>query len=116
MFLFRYYDKENLIDRVWYKSSNILFSECEDVKDKLKILTVVFKSGATYKYYDVDVNDYVMFVHGGLDGSNGKALNKFIKPKCQKYERVEDRDPEKVMNDMEKYKKIAKEEKNKEEK
>lgn len=114
MIIFRYYDKENLIDRVWYESSNIVFSELDDIKDSLKVLTVVFKSGATYKYYDVDVNDYVMFVHGGLDGSNGKALNRFIKAKCEKYERVEDRDVNKVVGEMDKYKKIAQEEKDKE--
>lgn len=115
MFLFRYYDKKNGIDRAWYQSSNILYSECDDVKDDFKILTVVFKNGATYKYYDVDVNDYVMFLHGGLDGSNGKALNKYIKQKCQRYERVEDRDTLDVMSSMNHYKKIAKEEKEKNE-
>ena len=29
-----------------------------------------------------------MFVHGGIDGSNGKALNKFIKPKYE-FEKTE---------------------------
>lgn len=75
----REYNEEERIDRVWYDSSNVLYSECEDRLNELKVLTVVFKGGATYRYKDVDVNDYVMFIHGGLDGSNGKALNKFIK-------------------------------------
>ena len=34
------------------------------------------------------VKDYIMFKHGGLDGSQGKALNKFIKPKYE-FEKVE---------------------------
>ena len=39
------------------------------------------------------VKDYVMFKHGGLDGSQGKALNKFIKPKYE-FEKVENADME----------------------
>lgn len=88
MITFRYYDEEERNDYIWYNSSNILFSMCEDTENELKTLIVVFKNGGTYKYKDVDVNDYVMFVHGGLDGSNGKALNKFIKPKCE-FEKLE---------------------------
>lgn len=83
MIILRDYDKDKRIDRVWYESSSILYSECEDVKDNFKVLRVVFKNGSQYQYKDVDVNDYVMFVHGGLDGSNGKALNTFIKKKCE---------------------------------
>lgn len=87
----RKYDSEKLIDKVWYDSSMIVYSECEDRLNETKVLKVTFKNGATYVYKDVDVNDYVMFVHGGLDGSNGKALNKHIKPKCE-FERIEDAD------------------------
>lgn len=105
MFLFRYYDEKTKIDRAWYTSSSILYSECDDLEDSLKVLRVTFKNGATYQYNDVNVNDYVMFLHGGLDGSNGKALNKFIKPKCQ-FIRLQDKNPVEVMNEMEKYKKI----------
>lgn len=91
MILLRDYDKEKLLDRVWYDSSNIFYSECDDTKNGLKVLRVVFKNGATYQYKNVDVNDYVMFVNGGLDGSNGKSLNKFIKPKCE-FEKLENMD------------------------
>ena len=83
MILFRQYDENAGIDRVWYKSSNIIYSECIDNKDDYKTLKVVFKNGQSYTYKKVDVNDYVMFVHGGLDGYNGKALNKLIKPKYE---------------------------------
>ena len=84
MILFRDFNEKTRMDRVWYDSSMIIYSECYDKPDTpLKDLKVTFKNGATYEYKDVDVNDYVAFVHGGLDNSNGKALNKFIKPKCE---------------------------------
>ena len=82
MIIFRDYDKGKSLDKIWYKSSSIVYSECEDRENALKVLRVVFNNGSTYEYRDVDVNDYVMFVHGGIDGSNGKALNKYIKPNC----------------------------------
>ena len=90
MVLFRNYDEKERIDRVWYNSSNIVYTECLDPPNSLKPLTVIFKNGKRYQYNDVDVNDYVMFMHGGLDGSNGKALNKYIIPKyeCKKLEDV----------------------------
>lgn len=83
MISFRFYDKDEKRDYVWYDSSNVVYSECDDKENDYKTLRVVFKNGATYEYSNVDVNDYVAFVHGGIDGSNGKALNKFIKPKYQ---------------------------------
>lgn len=89
MLIFRDYDKDKRIDRIWYKSSNIIYSECYDKENDYKELKVVFKKGMTYIYHKIDVNDYVMFVHGGLDGSNGKALNKFVKEKNYEYEKVE---------------------------
>jgi hypothetical protein len=91
MITFRDYDKDARIDRVWYNSSNILFSECEDKENDYKTLRVVFKNGAQYVYKNVDVKDYILFVHGGTDGSNGKALNSMIKPKYE-YEKLENRD------------------------
>lgn len=99
MVLLREYDEEKKLDRVWYKSSNIVYSECEDRQDEYKVLRVVFKNGATYQYNKVDVNDYVMFVHGGTDGSNGKALNKFIKPKCE-FEKLENMDVSELDKEM----------------
>ena len=46
--LFNYYSKLNEntgIDKSWYQSSNVLYSECIDVEDELKTLKVVFKNG-----------------------------------------------------------------------
>jgi len=119
MIIHRDYDQEKRLDRVWYNSSNVFYSECEDVVDDYKILRVVFNNGATYEYRNVDVNDYVMFVRGGLDGSNGRALNKFIKPKCE-CERIEDLGKEKLTEELnrlleeKKQKKLLEEQENKE--
>lgn len=113
MIIFRYYDEDERIDRAWYDSSNVLYSECEDKVNELKALMVVFKNGATYVYKNVDVNDYLMFMAGGLDGSNGKALNKFIKAKCE-YEKVGDTDLAQLNAQLEYYKRVKEEkEKNK---
>lgn len=104
MILFRKYDQETKIDKVWYQSSNVFYSECEDKENDLKELKVVFKNGATYLYSQVDVNDYVSFVHGGVDGSNGKALNYFIKKyDCVKLEKTNTQD---LLNEMEELKKL----------
>lgn len=100
MILHRDYNEIEKLDRVWYSSSNIVYSECKDVEGQLKTVRIVFKGGRTYVYNDVDVHDYVMFVHGGLDGSNGKAFNEFMK----KYKgiRVEDTDVLKLSSELEK--------------
>lgn len=109
MITFRYYDKENKIDKVWYDSSTIIYSECEDKENDYKTLKVVFKGGSTYVYYEVDVQDYVMFIAGGLDGSNGKALNKYIKPKCD-FERLPSTNLEDLELQLQQYKEIKEKE------
>ena len=119
MIVHRDYDQEKRLDRVWYNSSNVFYSECEDVVNDYKILRVVFNNGATYEYKNVDVNDYVMFVRGGLDGSNGRALNKYIKPKCE-CERIEDLGKERLTEELnrlleeKKQKKLLEEQENQE--
>jgi hypothetical protein len=73
--------KDN-VDKVWYDSSNIYYSECDDKNDSLKDLKVVFSDGRTYLYENVDVNDYLMFKTAfTTGGSQGKALNKYISTK-----------------------------------
>ena len=111
MILIREYNEEKKLDRVWYDSSNIFYSECEDGDTEKKVLRVVFKNGATYQYHDVDVNDYVMFIAGGIDNSNGKALNEFIKKKRCPYERIEDYDKGRLINEMNEIKLRRKQEK-----
>lgn len=83
MITFRYYDKDKRLDRAWYDSSNIIYSECDDNENDFKTLRIVFKRGDRYEYSNVDVKDYLMFMTGGTDGSNGKAFHKFILPKYE---------------------------------
>ena len=67
---------ENNLDRTWYESSNIVYSECIDNEGELKTVKVVFNGGRTYEYIGVKVNDYLMFRESP---SQGKALNQFLK-------------------------------------
>ena len=71
----------NGVDKTWYDSSNVIYTECIDHDNKPKTLKVVFSNGTQYEYKDVDVRDYVVFKN---DSSQGKALNRLIKEK--KYE------------------------------
>lgn len=103
MITFRYYDKEERIDRIWYSSSNILYSECDDKLDDFKELRITFKNGETYAYKKVDVNDYVLFAHGGIDASNGKAFWKIIRPKYEA-EKIGKKTIEEIAEQMEFYK------------
>lgn len=78
------------LDKAWYNSSNIVYSECVDKKNELKEVKVVFKNGTEYSYFDVAVQDYLMFRE---DASQGKALNKFLKKyEYQKHEEKRDLD------------------------
>lgn len=63
------------LDKCWYDSSNVLYSQCVDNDNDFKDLQVVFKDGRTYLYSGVNVNDYILFK---TDISQGKALNKYI--------------------------------------
>jgi hypothetical protein len=41
-------------------------------------------------------------MHGGLDGSNGKALNKFVKANQYEYKRIDDSDLNLINEELEK--------------
>lgn len=69
------YDSDTLIDKCWYDSSNIVYSEVLDKKDAYKDLKVTFKDGRTYLYKDLIVQDYLFFKN---HDSQGKALNQYI--------------------------------------
>ena len=79
----------NDVDRTWYQSSNIKFSECVDHDNEPKTLTVVFNNGTQYRYDNVDVRDFLLFRDAE---SQGKALNQYIKPKGYAYEKLENAD------------------------
>lgn len=93
------------IDKAWYNSSNIVYSECIDHKDMLKEVKITFKNGNEYTYFDVSVQDYLFFRE---DSSQGKALNRFIKK--YKFEKSENKkDLEKLAKELNNLLTIAKE-------
>lgn len=88
--IFNFYTKNSDgidVDRTWYQSSNVNYSECLDYDNKLKTLRIVFNNGTQYEYKDVDSMQYLLFRE---DASQGKALNKFIKGNKYEYEKLED--------------------------
>ena len=89
--IFGFYSKksETDVEKMWYQSSNIKYSECIDHDNDLKKLKVVFNNGTQYKYKKVDVQNYLLFRDAS---SQGKALNEYIKPKGYEYEKMENAD------------------------
>lgn len=89
--IFNFYHDD--VDKTWYDSSTVKYSECEDLEGQLKTLKVVFKNGTQYEYSDVDVMDYLLFRE---DASQGKALNTYIKAKGYDYKKLENVDVNKI--------------------
>ena len=87
MKIFNFYSND--VDRTWYQSSNIKYSECIDHNNELKTLIVVFNNGTQYRYEKVDVRDYLLFKN---DESQGRALNQYIKTKGYGFEKMENAD------------------------
>ena len=67
---------ENEVERTWYDSSNVFYSECDDTNNIEKNLRITFKDGRTYEYEVVNFYDYLSFRDAE---SQGKILNKLIK-------------------------------------
>lgn len=100
MILYKHYDEENGVQEAWYDSSMIVYTRMtEDEHENKGDLYVTFKNGATYKYKDVTFGDYVLLLYGGTDVSQGKTMNKIIKPRYQ-YERQEDKDTGELIRRM----------------
>lgn len=101
MLIFSKYYSDTKTEKAWYKSSNVFYSEyVEDNEKNEGDLYVTFNNGATYKYKKVQITpDYVMFKHGGLEGSHGKALNIHIKPKYE-FEKTENKDTNILLKEM----------------
>jgi hypothetical protein len=96
------YNPISRTEKAWYESSNIFYSEFVEDADKNEgDLFVTFTNGATYKYKKVQIApDYLMFKHGGLEGSHGKALNAHIKPKYE-FEKMESKNVQELTNERE---------------
>lgn len=102
--ILNYYNNKTHIDKVWYDSSNVLYSECDDIENDYKNVRITFNNGSTYEYKQVNVNDYMMFRE---DISQGKAINKFIKKyECEK---LENKNIENINEELISLKEIGKE-------
>ena len=93
--IFNFY--ANDVDKTWYQSSNIKYSECIDNDNDLKTLKVVFNNGTQYQYNKVSVQHYLMFRDAA---SQGKALNEFIKGKNYEYAKLENADIESLESEL----------------
>lgn len=92
MILKKIYDSKNATQEVWYDSSMIFYTKMiESATENSGDLYVTFKNGSVYKYKDVLFEDYLIFINGGTDVSQGKTLNKVIKNKYD-YEKISDPD------------------------
>lgn len=87
----------NGVDKTWYDSSNVAYSECIDNENKPKTLKIVFTNGTQYQYNDVDVRDYLLFRE---DSSQGKALNRLIKEKKYEYSKLDNADLEAINEEL----------------
>ena len=88
MILKKIYEEKTKTQKVWFDSSMILYSEMVEYDDENKgDLYVVFNNGTEYKYTAVSFEDYLVFIGGGTDASQGKTLNKVIKNKYE-YEKI----------------------------
>ncbi len=77
------------VDKCWYDSSNVVYTECLDPDNELKTLRVVFSNGTQYEYKKIDSRDYLLLRE---DKSQGKALNRLIKEKKYEYVKLENAD------------------------
>ena len=84
-----YVEGDTPVDKTWYNSTNIKYTECIDKKDDLKDLIVVYSTGARYKYKGVNVHDYLVFRESD---STGKALNRLIKGGKYEFEKMDNAD------------------------
>lgn len=90
MILKKVYDEKGKIQKVWYDSTMIFYTEMrEDHNNNYGDLYVVFKNNTAYRYDKVSFQDYLLLLGGGTDASQGKTLNKIIKGKYD-YSKVPD--------------------------
>lgn len=85
------------VDKTWYDSTNVIYTECIDNENKPKTLKVVFSNGTQYQYKDVDVRDYLLLRESD---SQGKALNRLIKEKKYEYEKLENANLDEINEEL----------------
>lgn len=104
MLLKKIYNEETKTEKAWFDSSMFYYTKAIEYDDRNCVdLYVTFKNGATYKYKEVLLEDYVLLIAGGTDVSQGKTLNKVIKGKYE-FERVAD---ESIQQLREEYDKVC---------
>jgi len=81
MIRYKTYDEDTRTQEMWVDSTMIYYTKMVENDDNTGSLYVTFKNGATYCYKEVTLEDYILFMGGGNDASQGKTLNKIIKPK-----------------------------------
>jgi hypothetical protein len=102
MILKKFYDEKTHTQKVWYDSSMIFYSEMvENETSNSGNLFITFKNGSKYVYKNVMFEDYLVFIAGGTDVSQGKTLNKVIKSKYD-YEKLEDSNLDELRDEMNK--------------
>ena len=115
MVLKKIYDEKTKTQKVWYDSTMLLYSEMvESETENSGNLFVTFKNGTTYVYKNVRFEDYVLFVAGGTDASQGKTLNKVIKSQYE-YEKLGNADVDKIKAELLAYEEPVIEEEDEEE-
>lgn len=98
--IFNFYTKNDdgiNVDKTWYDSSNIKYSECLDPDDELKTLRVVFSNGTQYEYKGVETQQYLLFRE---DASQGKALNRLIKAGKYEYTKLDNVNLDDINNEL----------------
>lgn len=102
MVISKIYDEKTKTQKIWYDSSMIYYTEMVEDEDKnCGNLFVVFKNGQKYVYKDVRFEDYIVFINGGTDASQGKTLNKVIKNKYD-YEKIGEADMDELADELKK--------------
>ena len=80
MILKKCYNESTATQSVWYDSSMIFYSEMvEDPNENNGDLFVTFNNGSVYKYKDVSFEDYIVFMNGGTDSSQGMLSIKLLR-------------------------------------
>lgn len=100
MIIKKIYDESSKTQKVWYDSKMIAYSEMvEDEYENKGNLFITFRNGTTYVYKNVDFTDYILFLSGGIDASQGKTLNKVIKTKYE-FEKVNGPSIEQIQEEL----------------
>ena len=102
MVIKKIYDEKTKTQKVWYDSSMLLYSEMvENEGENSGNLFITFNNGTKYVYKNVRFEDYILFVGGGTDASQGKTLNKVIKGQYE-YEKIGTADVNKIKEELNK--------------